>query len=175
MGFFEKLRRAVASEPAGVAAEAAPGRVCTPVGGRVAAMVEVPDPVFARGVMGPGCAVWPEEGVVYAPVAGTVETAMSHAVGLRSDDGIEVLVHIGIDTVEMRGEGFEMLVRAGDRVAAGQPLVRVDREKVRAAGHPDCVVVVVTNADEFGSVELTAASGDAVRAGAPLLQVAPAA
>lgn len=174
MGFFEKLRRAVAPVPSGVAAEEAPGRVCAPVGGRVAAMSEVPDPVFARGVMGPGCAVWPEDDVVYAPVSGTVRTVMSHAVGLCSDDGVEVLVHIGIDTVEMRGDGFEMFARAGERVAAGQPLVRMDREKVRAAGHPDCVVVVVTNADELGGVEVVAPPGEAVRAGEPLLQVAPA-
>lgn len=161
--------------PQATSADEAPGVVCSPASGRAVSMAEVPDPVFARGLMGPGCAVWPEEGTVYAPVSGTVKTVMSHAVGLCSDEGIEVLVHLGINTVEMKGEGFEMFIRVGEHVSAGQPLVRMNREKVRAAGHPDCVIVVVTNSDEFASVKVAAAPGQAVGAGAPLLEVATAA
>ncbi len=172
MGLLDRLRRAASSVPRGVDAVAAPNRICSPASGRTAAMADVPDPVFARGLMGRGCAVWPEDDAVYAPTSGTVQTVMGHALGLCSDEGIEVLVHIGVDTVEMQGDGFEVFVKPGDRVSAGQALVRMSREKIRRAGHPDCVIVVVTNSDDFESVEIVA--GDVVCAGAPLLEVAPA-
>lgn len=174
MGLLDKLKKAIApARPTGVETEFAQGRVCAPASGRVTSLGDVPDPVFAGGLMGQGCAVWPEDETVYAPVSGTVSTAMSHAVGLRTDDGVEVLVHIGIDTVEMNGDGFEVFVHPDEHVNAGQPLVRVDREKIRAAGHPDCVVVCVTNSDDFASVETVTASGSITRAGMILAVVTP--
>lgn len=146
------------------------GYLMSPVSGRVAALADVPDPVFSAGMLGAGCCVWPDEGVVCAPAAGVVGAAMPHAVGI-SADGVEVLVHIGVDTVEMAGDGFELLVCRGQRVETGQALVHFDRERVAAAGHPDCVIVTVTNSAELAGAEMAVAAGDEVWAGEPLLRV----
>ena len=141
-----------------------------PVLGKVMALTDVPDPVFAGGMLGQGCCVLPGDDVVCAPVAGVVTAAMPHALGI-SGSGVEVLVHVGIDTVEMHGDGFELLVCQGESVEAGQPLVRFDRERVAAAGHPDCVVVVVTNSADVACVEMLAAPDASVSAGDPLVRV----
>lgn len=93
------------------------------------------------------------------------------AVGLVADDGVEVLVHVGIDTVDMNGEGFSGYVSTGARVEAGEPLLAFDRKAIAAAGHPDCVVLAVSNSAEYGSVKLIPTAGDTVEAGAPLLEV----
>ena len=143
----------------------------SPADGLVAALADVPDPVFSAGMLGKGCCVWPDEGMVCAPVAGVVGAAMPHAIGI-SADGFEVLVHIGVDTVEMGGKGFELLVCQGQRVEAGQALVRFDRGAVAAAGHPGCVIVTVTNSADMASVELAAEPGAEIWAGEPLLRVA---
>ena len=153
---------------------AAPVILCAPVSGRVVAMADVPDPVFAGGMLGEGCGVWPSDSVVCAPVAGTVSAAMSHAVGIMGDDGVEVLVHVGLDTVEMAGEGFELLVKPGDYNSAGQPLVRIDRDKIAAAGYMDCVVLAVSNSAELAGVELAVEPNSTVSAGAALLHVSKA-
>ncbi len=118
-------------------------------------MADVPDPVFGGEVLGKGCAVWPEDDLVYAPCDGKVTVTMGHAVGLQSDSGIEVLVHVGVDTVNMNGDGFEGFVKAYDVVKAGQPILKIDRAKIAAAGYKDCVVVAVSNTAEFADVELT--------------------
>ena len=146
--------------------------LCAPASGCVVAMDDVPDPVFAAGMLGAGCAVWPDEGVACAPAAGVVSAAMPHAVGIAGDCGAELLVHVGIDTVEMRGQGFELLVAQGDRVEAGQPLVRFDRKRVAAAGHPDCVVLAVTNSADMLSVDLLVEPGGEVFAGDELVRCA---
>lgn len=161
--------------PAALAVEAGPGVLVAPAGGRVIAMDEVPDPVFAGGMLGEGCGVWPDGDVVYAPLDGTVTAAMSHAVGIAGDDGAGALVHVGVDTVEMGGDGFELFVAAGTHVRAGQPLVRIDRGKIAAAGHPDCVVLAVSNAGELGGVSLGVTPGMVVRAGEALLRTGGAA
>ena len=96
---------------------------------------------------------------------------MGHALGLKGDNGTEVLVHVGIDTVAMQGEGFEGLVAKGDRVTAGQPVLRVDRAKIKAAGHPDCVVLVVSNTADYASVGMVVEPGATVEAGQPVLRV----
>lgn len=153
---------------------AAPVILCAPVSGRVVAMADVPDPVFAGGMLGEGCGVWPSDSVVCAPVAGTVSAAMSHAVGIMGDDGVEVLVHVGLDTVEMAGEGFELLVKPGDYISAGHPLVRIDRDKIAAAGYKDCVVLAVSNSAELAGVELAVEPNSTVSAGAALLHVSKA-
>lgn len=142
----------------------------SPTDGLVAALADVPDPVFSVGMLGAGCCVWPDEGVVCAPAAGVVGAAMPHAVGISTGD-VEVLVHVGVDTVEMGGKGFELLVRQGQRVEAGQALVRFDREAVAAAGHSDCVVVTVTNSADMAAVELAAEPGAEIWSGEPLLRV----
>lgn len=164
-----RRREAAAPEPV----EAGPVRVGAPVAGAAVPLAEVEDPAFSAGLLGPGMAVRPSSGTVVAPLAGTVVTAMPHAYGLRSDAGVEVLVHIGIDTVTLNGQHFAPAVEAGARVAAGDVLARVDLAGVEAAGCLTTVVLVVTNARALGGVE-TGAPGP-VDAGRTLLTVTPAA
>ncbi|HEY0215891.1 MAG TPA: PTS glucose transporter subunit IIA [Cellulomonas sp.] len=140
-----------------------------PVAGTAIPLAEVEDPAFSAGMIGPGAAVRPSSGEVVAPLPGVVVTAMPHAYGLRSDAGVEVLVHVGIDTVALGGRHFEPLVTTGERVAAGAPLVRVDLAGVAAEGCPTTVVVVVTNSAVLGAVEPLAPGP--VTAGQPLLTV----
>ena len=115
--------------------------------GKVIPLKEVNDGVFSEGVMGDGLAILPENDTLYAPCDGEVTVLMDesrHACGLTLDNGMELLLHIGIDTVEMKGDGFEYLVSLNQKVTKGTPLVRFDREKIRAAGHPDVTVCIVT-------------------------------
>ena len=174
MGFFDRLsrgKRAVGETPHAIGATAEPGCVLAPVTGVAKSLSEAPDPVFAQGMLGPGMAVDPSGGVVYAPVTGTITAAMAtgHAIGITSDDGMEVLIHVGVDTVEMRGDGFAVLVEKDAYVTAGTPLIVFDREKIRAAGHDDIVMVSVTNAS--GEALPAVASGAEVRAGEPLFRL----
>ena len=121
-------------------------------------MEQVPDPVFNTGVLGVCCGIEPEEGKIYAPVDGTISalTDTKHAIGIDGAGGVEVLIHVGVNTVEMKGEGFENLVKEGDAVKKGQLLMTVDLEKVKAAGYPATVIMAVSNTDDFASVEFTA-------------------
>lgn len=110
-------------------------------------MEEVGDGVFSEGIMGEGLAMVPENDTLYAPVDAVVSVLMQdsrHACGLTLDNGTEILLHIGIDTVDMQGDGFEYLVSEGQKVSAGTPLIRFDRAKIRAAGHPDSTVCIIT-------------------------------
>ncbi len=147
--------------------------VVAPLAGRVLALADVEDQVFASGALGNGAAIEPvgETIVVTAPAAGTVVVAPSsgHAYGLTLDNGIEVLIHVGIDTVNLGGTGFDIKVAQGDRVEAGQELVRVDRATVEAAGYALTTPVLVTNTATFASVD-AAAEGE-VAAGDLLLRV----
>lgn len=148
MGLFDMFKKkaepAAAAAPASISASAGADVLCSPVKGKVIKMADVPDPVFGGEVLGKGCAVWPEDDLVYAPCDGKVTVTMGHAVGLQSDNGIEVLVHVGVDTVNMNGDGFEGFVKADDVVKAGQPMLKIDRAKIAAAGYKDCVVVAVS-------------------------------
>ena len=123
--------------------------------GKVIPLKDVNDGVFSEGVMGDGLAILPENDTLYAPCDGEVTVLMDesrHACGLTLDNGMEILLHIGIDTVEMKGDGFEYLVSLNQKVTKGTPLVRFDREKIRAAGHPDVTVCIITeegNAKDF--------------------------
>lgn len=126
-----------------------------PLAGTVLPLSAVPDPTFGEGIMGPGIAIEPSGDTVIAPVDGTVGHVFDtgHAVALLLEDGTELLIHVGIDTVQMRGDGFETLVQAGDEVTAGTPLLRFDLEKIRAAGHPSITPIVVLN-DESAVIQL---------------------
>lgn len=146
-------------------------QVFAPTAGRVAPLAEVPDPVFAGGILGPGCAIWPKDDVVRAPMDGEVTACLPHAVGLRGASGMEILVHVGIDTVEMAGRGFCLRVAKGDRVREGDTLLGFDSEVILAAGHPNCVVVVVGEAPGYEDVELAVDSGAHVEPGDVLLFV----
>ncbi|MGO4956868.1 beta-glucoside-specific PTS transporter subunit IIABC [Luteococcus sp. Sow4_B9] len=145
------------------------GRAITlgsPVEGELVALADVPDKVFASGAMGSGFGVQPANGTIVAPCDGTiiVATRTGHAYGLKSTDGVEVLVHVGIDTVQMQGDGFETLVSKGDVVTKGQPLCRVDLDQVAAAGYDPTTIVVVTNTTKLS--EVTPGAAGHVAAGA---------
>lgn len=129
-------------------------QILSPVAGETIALEDVKDRVFASGVIGRGTAVLPEEGRICAPVSGTVHAAMEagHAYGIRTDGGVEVLVHVGIDTVQLEGRGFTPAVGRGDRVEAGDLLVTVDFDVLTAAGYDPTTVLVVTNGDQFQEV-----------------------
>ncbi len=133
--------------PVPVECRVRPDEVAAPVSGSVMALEDTADPVFSQGMMGPGAAIRPEGGVVYAPCAGAVFATVStgHAVDVLRDDGLEVLVHVGVDTVDLRGAGFTCLARKGDRVECGQPLIAFDREGVEARGLDDTVMVACPN------------------------------
>lgn len=140
----------------------------TPIVGDVVALADVNDPVFSSGAMGQGIAVKPSQGVVYAPADAEVSIAFptGHAFGLKTTAGAEVLIHVGIDTVTMNGEGFEQKVAQGDKVKAGDVLGTFDSNKIAAAGLDDTTMVIVTNTADYASVAPVAtgsvAKGDAV-------------
>ena len=177
MGLFDRLKQGLAgagkaaATPQAIEVVQEPNAVCAPVSGRLVAMSEVPDPVFGSEMLGGGCGIWPEGDVAYAPVSGTVTVTMGHAVGLRSDDGIEVLVHIGIDTVDMEGTGFTGFVKKGDTVVAGAPILRFDRDKIAEAGHDDVVVLAISNTKEFSGLSLAVEPGENVASGAVAVRV----
>ena len=116
--------------------------------GKAIPLEEVGDGVFSEKIMGDGLAILPENDVLYAPADAVVEAVMpdsKHACGLKMENGMEVLLHIGIDTVTMNGDGFEYLIEKGQRVIAGTPLIRFDRDKIKAAGHPDVTMCIIAN------------------------------
>lgn len=168
---------ASADDAAAVAATAAAGaagaplQVEAPLDGTVVPLSDVPDPVFAGGTMGPGAAIEPTGDTVYAPGAGAVVAAQptGHAFGIVLDGGIELLIHVGIDTVNLKGEGFDVKVAQGDRVEAGTPLVTFDRAVIEKAGYPLITPVIVLNADSFGGV--TPVLEGTVSHGDPLIEV----
>lgn len=168
------------AEPAKAAAPAKPKptyepgtelSVGSPLEGKAVALSEVPDPIFSAGKLGQGVAIEPTGDTVYAPAdAKVIATPGSgHAMGLRLDNGVELLVHVGIDTVNLGGEGFEVLVSKGDEVTAGQELYRFDRQVIKDAGYPLITPVLVTNTPKYASVEGRPA--DAVTPGDPVITV----
>ncbi|KFI98689.1 PTS sugar transporter subunit IIA [Bifidobacterium stellenboschense] len=134
----------------------APITIVAPVDGTIEPVEEVPDETFAAKILGDGFGVVPTSGTVVAPVSGTVTTVANakHAVGITTEGGVEVLVHIGVDTVQLKGEPFDMLVAEGQTVTAGKPIERVDLEAVKAAGKPTDVIVVFTNPAAIASLDV---------------------
>ncbi|AYD89902.1 PTS beta-glucoside transporter subunit EIIBCA [Actinomyces lilanjuaniae] len=150
--------------------------IVSPLSGAVIPLDQVADPVFSTGAVGPGAGIEPEGDsgkhiVVTAPAAGTILVApeSGHAYGIALDSGVEILIHVGLDTVNLEGKGFDVKVSQGDRVEAGAELVRVDRAVVEEAGYPLTTPVLVTNAASFASVDV-ATEGE-VATGAALLRV----
>ena len=146
--------------------------VVSPIAGRVIDLQEVPDPVFSSGVMGEGAGIVPADGTVVAPITGdvVVATDTGHAFGIKSDDDVEILVHVGIDTVTMKGDGFTAAVVKGQRVQAGDVLVHVDLERIKAAGYSPITVLLVTNAASYTAVTSTR-TGQDVQAGQDALVI----
>lgn len=179
-GHFEKDDEPAAEkdelpEPAASAAPAAPvlasGTLVAPIAGEVLPMESCSDPIFASKGMGDGCVVVPADGTLVSPCDGTVSLVADtgHAVGLVSDQGAEILIHIGIDTVNLAGKPFAAYVKPGDRVSAGQPLMDVDLAQIKAAGLSTETMVIVTNTPDFSAVSTTASG--TVAAGASLLDL----
>lgn len=148
MGFWENLIHGKKN--------AAPAEkiVYSPLKGRVIPLAEVKDPVFSEGMMGPGAGIEPEDGSLYAPADGEITVAFptGHAVALKTADGMEILIHIGIDTVKMNGDGFQCHIAEGDKVKTGDLLVSFDLAKIRSAGYDTTTMVLVSNAAEMGTM-----------------------
>ena len=152
-------------------AESAEPVVYAPLTGSVVARDQIPDETFASGVLGDGCGIEPTVGEVVAPCDGVISTVAEtrHAVGISGPADMELLIHVGVDTVEMKGDGFKARVKTGDTVKKGQKLLTFDLAKIRAAGHPTVTTVLVTNADDYAGLTLEAAGS--VTAGDKLIAV----
>ena len=136
--------------PAPVVIRCAAGELHQPTAGKVIAREDIPDDTFAQGILGDGIGIEPTEGIVRAPFDGTVTSVFDtkHAITLEAN-GMELLIHVGVNTVNMQGDGFEAFVADGDTVKAGQKLLSFDREKIQQAGYSDTVVVLLTNSDDL--------------------------
>lgn len=129
--------------------------ITAPMKGKVVELSEVSDPTFAEGMLGKGVAIIPEEGKVYAPADGEIGLLFDtlHAVSVTTTDGAEILIHVGLETVALKGEGFEAHVQTGDAVKKGDLLISVDLEKIKAAGCDIISPVIVCNTDEYKDVQ----------------------
>ena len=142
-------------------------KISSPIIGKVVALAEIPDQTFAGEIVGKTVGILPSEGSVFAPFDGKVASVFhtNHAIGLVSKDGLELLVHIGIDTVKMKGEGFKVLVKNGDTVTQGQKLIEFDRKLIEQKAKSLITPIVITNPDQFPKLEMIATPGKAVKSG----------
>ncbi len=131
------------------------GEIASPLKGRAIALSDVPDKTFAAGVLGDGAAVEPSDGKVIAPADGIVGSLFdtNHAIGLTLDDGAEVLIHVGVNTVELNGECFTAHVKEGDRITKGQTLITFDKSAIEAKGYNTVTPVIVSNVEDYGKIE----------------------
>ena len=168
MGFFDKLFGGKHDAAPKFAGEKM--TVMAPIDGTVIPLEQIPDETFATAILGPGCGIEPTGDTVYAPFDGKVTSIVPtlHAVGLESTEGIELLIHIGMDTIALRGSGFTPLVREGQAVKAGTPLLNVDLDAIRAANHPTTTAVIVTNGDDLPKLHIIV--GGIVSTGTPLFK-----
>lgn len=145
--------------------------IYAPLSGKAVALSEVSDPTFGEEILGKGAAIIPSDGRVVSPVNGTVETVFDtlHAIGLKSEEGVELLIHIGLDTVKLGGKHFKAHVKSGDKVTAGTLLVEADLEKIKGEGYDVITPVIVSNSFDYGDV--LAVTGKDVKAGDDLLKV----
>lgn len=127
-------------------------QIFTPVNGKIIPLEEVPDPVFSQKMMGEGIAVIPSTGNIHAPVDGTIIQIAStkHAIGILAEDGSEILIHVGLETVALKGEGFKVAVNMGDKVSLGQLLIEVDWDYIRTHAKSIVTPIVITNSSENG-------------------------
>lgn len=126
-----------------------------PAQGKAVPLAEVNDPTFSEGLLGQGVAVIPADGKIYAPTDGEIAMVFNtlHAVSMTTDFGAEILIHVGLDTVKMNGDGFTGHVQAGDHVKKGALLLEVDLEKVKAAGYDIITPMLICNTDDYASVD----------------------
>ena len=158
---FKKKEAAVVTFPAVLGA---------PAKGTFVTMSEIPDTVFSGGVLGMCCGVDPVEGKVYAPIDGKISqlTDTRHAIGIDAG-GMEILIHVGVDTVDMMGDGFTNTVKLAQTVKKGDLLLTMDLDKIRAANHAATVIMAVTNSDEFS--EVAEIASNTVQVGDDLLKI----
>lgn len=133
------------------------GMIKAPVDGEMVRMEDIPDETFASGVLGKGIGIKPTSGKICAPFAGEISSVADtgHAIGITGTDGMEMLIHVGIDTVNMNGKGFSPKVKQGEHVVTGQDLLEFDRDAIQKEGYSDIVVVMLLNADDYAQVEIT--------------------
>lgn len=143
--------------------------IASPLKGKVIALSDVQDEAFSTGILGQGAAILPEDDTVYAPADGTIDNMFStgHAIGMMMDSGAEVLIHVGMDTVQLNGKGFQPLVQSGDTVKKGQALLKSDRKVIQEAGYSLVTPIIITNADDYATVLAT--NAETVNAGDSLL------
>jgi glucose-specific phosphotransferase system IIA component len=146
MGLFDKLKKTLNRNQ----------EIYTPVVGTVIPLKAIADGVFSEGILGPGAGIEPEDGVVYAPFDGKVIQVADtkHALGLESKNGLELLVHVGMDTVAMNGKGFDVFVKEGDSITRGQKLMNFSMDAIKEAGYRATTAVIVTNSDQYESVQV---------------------
>lgn len=128
-----------------------------PVSGKVIPITEVKDEVFSQKMMGDGFAICPSDGMIYSPADAEVVQAFKtkHAIVLRTEKGIELLIHVGLDTVELKGDGLTIHVTDGQKVTAGEPLITADFEHIKSQGKGTDVIVVLMNPDKIGDFDIT--------------------
>ena len=146
MGLFDKKKTNVKVTE--------PGKIYAPVTGKYIPITEIPDEVFSAGILGQGCGIEPYENNVVSPVNGLIAaiTETKHAIGITTDEGAELLIHIGLDTVYMNGKGFEVKVKCGDRVSCGQTLIVFNKDEIKAAGYASTIVFIVSNSNDYSKV-----------------------
>lgn len=134
------------------------GFIYAPIEGEVIPLKEINDGVFSEEMLGKGCGIKPTEGKLYAPFDGEIVliTETKHAIALKSFDGIELLIHIGMDTVKMNGKGFNPLVKVGEKIKCGQSLMTFSISEIEKAGYVTTTAIVVTNSDEYRDIEVLA-------------------
>lgn len=171
--FFKRLFKKQTETPETKEAtpEISKAEVLSPLNGRVIPLKDISDPVFSQELMGKGIAIEPTEGKVVSPITGTVVMLFEthHAIGLKSEDGVEVLIHVGMDTVELKGKGFTAHVKNGDTVSAGDLLVEFDPAFIQEAGYSLVTPIVVTNTADYQSIDPTTV--ESIACGEPLLAV----
>lgn len=146
-------------------------QICAPCAGKVIALQEVKDPTFSAGILGQGVAIVPSDGRFYAPADGTVATVFptGHAAAIRTADGAEVLLHIGLDTVKLKGKHFTIHAEEGQQVKKGDLLLEADLEAVRTASYDTATPIVICNSDAFDKIEISGA--EEVSAGDEILRL----
>ena len=145
--------------------------VYAPVSGNLIVLVDFPDEAFSEGVLGPGCGIEPNEEIINAPFEGEVVQLhdSQHALGLLSNDGVELLIHVGIDTVSMKGKGFKALIKEGDKFVTGQNLLKFSIAEIQKAGFNTAIAVIITNSGDYETVNVVPPG--VVSVGSPIIRL----
>ncbi len=151
-----EIETTVEKVPATIVISCEEGEVLQPVKGKVIPQERIPDDLFANEILGKGVGIEPQEDIIVAPYDGVILfiADTKHSIGISGAGNMNLLIHVGVGTVAMNGDGFTPLVAVGDPVKAGQRILRFDRNAIKEAGHSDMVVVVLTNSDDYKDVKL---------------------